>query len=108
MHTFNIIIYSVHFCLRIVLIMSFVWSYYTISSEDSAIAVCTVCTHKIIRGCNPRCYSTSTLHKHLATKHSVIYTEVKKSKKAGSSTEKNFTFSSEKNEPRCNEASNHE
>ena len=58
--------------------MSFVWSYFTLSSEDAAIAVCTICTKKIKSGNNPICYSTSPLHKHLAAKHNVIYTEAKK------------------------------
>ena len=78
MHTFNIIIYSVHFCLRLLLIMSFVWSYFTVSSEDDTIAVCTICTNKIKRGNNPKSYSTTPLHRHLSAKHNVIYTAAKK------------------------------
>ena len=77
-----------HFCLRFLLIMSFVWSYFAVSSEDDAIAVCTIFTNKIKRGNNPKSYSTTPLHRHLSAKHNVIYTAAKKTsaEKAGSST----------------------
>ena len=67
-----------HFCLRFLLIMSFVWSYFAVSSEDDAIAVCTIFTNKIKRGNNPKSYSTTPLHRHLSAKHNVIYTAAKK------------------------------
>ena len=68
--------------------MLFVWSYFTVSSEDDTIAVCTICTNKIKRGNNPKSYGTAPLHRHLSAKHNVIYTAAKKTsaEKVGSST----------------------
>ena len=43
-NTFNIINYSAHCCLR-VLIIAFVSSCFTISLEDAVIAVCKMCNN---------------------------------------------------------------
>ena len=50
------------------------WSYFNVSSEHDAIAVCTICTNKIKNGNNLKSCSTTPLHRHLSAKHNVINT----------------------------------
>ena len=60
--------------------MSEIWSFFSISKQDSSRALCSECDANISRGKNSKTYSTSPLWNHLKNSHPELFKRTNKSK----------------------------
>ena len=86
---------------------SWVWKHFSISSEDSSVAICSICKLKVIRGNKEKkskTFSTANMLCHINTKHKEIANiqlKLKEEDKKKAENQNVFTKKVKLNEARC-------
>jgi hypothetical protein len=63
--------------------MSAVWTFFTVSNEDTRIAVCNTCKAQVMRGgCRVKSFNTPNLMSHLKTRHPEVHIQCQGAKVA--------------------------